>query len=624
MYENQNPIQVDTTYRHDQYRNFDLQAHQHCLPNQEIPPIASPDPLPVAHVMPEDFDRDLVTRRFCILSLGLGWCISTTLLVLGIVVVCSKPVAPPPFISGKMVEMGALLYPWIKANKSYLPGHRVCSLPQFAANILPILVNIALTIVFDCINYIPAVFLRWALWDEGRLDFAANPRLLTRTKKHFCSSWYLNIASMAALVIAYGATSIVFYKITIIGLLDNRDHLTDLPFSGPRYGVDFNGWGSIGLGLGLMIQCMISTLCFLSRAKVRTWSSNPLAIARACLTEEYSGKPSASGEVLELPHAHPRFARVATVNSHNSQATSVGFSSTYTSKKPQTIVTEISASSSTSLRSVSIAHGILSLPRPKHEPMKDFRARTYRFVIAIWILFGIFVIGTIVIAVAAYKTDALSRAYMESVANIPNHPTTTDYWESYGQVDGAFCKTSWTQRRDWLALIIQCVELAIVLVGLHCAELLVHLARDEVIWRKSATIGSSPDTGSLIAGIPCIPYWALFIFKVLVPWTFGQGFDSNCLVFASLLPIIVLTFLFLLLAVFAEFTVRRRPSGFQPPTYGNIRTLASLVDEWQHKKIFWGDKGEVADLIRKAGSDGRRMPDLRSECLYMGIRPKQS
>jgi hypothetical protein len=256
--------------------------------------------------------------------------------------------------------------------------------------------------------------------------------------------------------------------------------------------------------------------------------------------------------------------------------------------------------------------------------LKHFRAQTYRFVIAIWIVFALFAVATTIIAIAASKADSLSYESVNEVATFPGKVTPTDYWESYGQVYSSFCRTAWTKRRDWLALIIQCLELAVVIIGLHCAELLVHLSRDEMIWRKAATIGTSPDTGSLIAGISCVPYWILFVFKFLVPWTYGQGFDANCLVFASLLPCTVLAFQILLLAFFAEFLVRYQPRGLQPATYGRVRALISFVDEWQHKKIYWGDKGEVSDFIRKAGSDGRRMPELREECLYTGIRTKQN
>jgi hypothetical protein len=285
-------------------------------------------------------------------------------------------------------------------------------------------------------------------------------------------------------------------------------------------------------------------------------------------------------------------------------------------------MTEVSISSNTSLKSVIMDKTVLSRPRSRQLAIKVVYPHSYWFVIAVWALFAICAIATTIVAVTAYKTDTLSQKWMDASAEVPNSPTPDDYWESFGQVAAPFCHNPFGGRRDWLALIIQCAELSIIMLGLHCAEILVHLWRDEEIWRKASTIGADPDIGSFTAGLTCIPYGVLFVVKFLAPWMFGLGFDANCFLFATFLPIIVLTFLTFLLALFVEFIVRRQPRGTQPATYGHIRTLVSLVDEWQHTKIFWGDKGEISDHIRKAGSDGRRMADLRAENLYTGIRSK--
>jgi hypothetical protein len=265
---------------------------------------------------------------------------------------------------------------------------------------------------------------------------------------------------------------------------------------------------------------------------------------------------------------------------------------------------------------------VLSRPRTKQVAIKAYYQHSYWFVIAVWALFGICAIATIIVAVTAEKTDTLSKQWMDESAEVPNSPSPNDYWQSFGQVAAPFCHNPFGGRQDWLALIIQCVELSVVIMGLHCAEILVHLWRDESIWRRAATTGADPEMGSITAGLTCLPYGILFAFKFLAPWMFGLGFDANCFLFATFLPVVVLTFLTFLLALFVEFIVRYQPRGSQPATYGHIRTLVSLVDEWQHARIFWGDKGEVSDHIRKAGSGGRRMADLRAENLYVGIRSK--
>jgi hypothetical protein len=59
---------------------------------------------------------------------------------------------------------------------------------------------------------------------------------------------------------------------------------------------------------------------------------------------------------------------------------------------------------------------------------------------------------------------------------------------------------------------------------------------------------------------------------------------------------IVLTFF----SLACTFTANRRPRGPQPATYGDLQTLANLVDEWS-PTMWWGHK-EDRILICHAGT----------------------
>ncbi|KAJ5703768.1 hypothetical protein N7493_010906 [Penicillium malachiteum] len=77
--------------------------------------------------------------------------------------------------------------------------------------------------------------------------------------------------------------------------------------------------------------------------------------------------------------------------------------------------------------------------------------------------------------------------------------------------------------------------------------------------------------------------------------------------------------LFFSLAIFTEYLVRRKPQGPQPVTYGDIQRLSQFVDDWDHKRLFWGDKGEIKDGMRRAGTGGSRLSELSPDAKYIGL-----
>lgn len=62
--------------------------------------------------------------------------------------------------------------------------------------------------------------------------------------------------------------------------------------------------------------------------------------------------------------------------------------------------------------------------------------------------------------------------------------------------------------------------------------------------------------------------------------------------------------------------IKKRPKGSIPGCYGNFQRVLGWVDEWNHQKLFWGDKGELVLGLRRAGTSGKRLPELHSNILY--------
>jgi hypothetical protein len=466
--------------------------------------------------------------------------------------------------------------------------------------VVALLLNTALTLLLDCINYVPSTTHRWALFLEGRLRLNTNPRLFTCARTFMPNAWYSNLMSAVALVFAYGGVSVLTYQIYVIGAWDkNSIGVNFTEVDGPRYGLDFNAWGFLGLGIGLSIQCILANWALVQSRFVPTWNSNPVGTAKACLylngtaaNESYPPRQQQQQQLLQdqlqdKPTTAPR-------------SRSDTFETTSTSPLSK---------HSSGLQ--------ISRPRTSQPALSKYEPKVRVVAYLIWILFFILSIWTIVVGIIAHSKGTTSPAYIEAEVG---KATALGYWQMYGQVSIMYSIDAYRARRDWLGLIIQCIVLAGITLGLHCMELLTHASRDEAIWRRAATTGVNPEQGALLAGLSNWPCWLLFVFKSVTHWVFGYAFTTDCFAFMNLIPMIVLAFTFVLLGAFAEFMVRHRPSGPQPVTYGDVRRLVSLVDDWSHERIFWGDKGPTGGGIRKAGTAGQRLAELDMGAWYVDLR----
>lgn len=138
---------------------------------------------------------------------------------------------------------------------------------------------------------------------------------------------------------------------------------------------------------------------------------------------------------------------------------------------------------------------------------------------------------------------------------------------------------------------------ALYTLALHTAEQLANLVRDETAWRQAANLSTGTDIGKspTRAAFTAWPTIFLLILKPVSHWMFGLSVVVNeyqAIIFHAL-PLFILAGLTLLLAVFATYLTFWKPRGPQPATYGDLRSLAELTDDWRDgdgSQIYWGDK----------------------------------
>ena len=168
------------------------------------------------------------------------------------------------------MTMGTIDYPFpSQTAKHYLSGHRVFAVPELAMLFISFVLNVCLTILFDCMSFIQNTTLRWALCKEGRLVYNSNPRLFVGARQ-FAPNWRSsNAVSAVALAMGYGSISALTCSIYIVGMSDGTSYGIDFaaPVPGSRFAIDFNGYGFIGLGIALLLQGGISSWC-LAKSKI--------------------------------------------------------------------------------------------------------------------------------------------------------------------------------------------------------------------------------------------------------------------------------------------------------------------------------------------------------------------
>ena len=175
-----------------------------------------------------------------------------------------------------------------------------------------------------------------------------------------------------------------------------------------------------------------------------------------------------------------------------------------------------------------------------------------------------------------------------------------------------------------VVLLFRTALQSIVTIGLHCAELLVGMYRDEQAWRTMASRNgcvTNQTYNTMLYPFKSRPYVVLFMFKPIVHWMFGQtvGFDYAKGVLMRVPHLTYLASLWLLLVSYTIFITSRLPKGALPASYGHVQVIVDVVDQWV-PKMYWGDKGirnfEGGSDVRHAGTDELHLDDVRLDALY--------
>jgi hypothetical protein len=529
----------------------------------------------VSEPSPISIDRDLSTRNIAITGTVLGCGLGIACVAIGLRMILEGRTPLPPWLHSMIESIGVMDYYWITQHL-YIGAHQAYRFPRVVAVMLPLFINILVTLALDCMNILHSVTLRWALWREGRLDFNSNLRLFTSAKHHAPNSWAANFVSALSLVFAYGCTSLVTFDVYIKGSTDDEGNLISAHVDGERYALDFNGWAIFGLGSSLLLQATISLWSLAWRPNlVETWSCNPLTNTKVCIV---------AGLLLDCNERNPSAMKIP----GEKELLSLN-------------------------RSQSSAR-LLTRPRAVQRPPRDLVPAVRRITALLWAIFGIVALWTITLVGCAVHAGT---ANTQSVFNNSGRSDAAMFWQYYGQVSINFTTTA---RRDWLGIIVQTAVQSCITLGLHCVELLVSLHWDEKIWRKAASKkGARLSDNTIFTRLKSWPILTLFAFKATTHWVFGNALAANVYITMNLLPVIALAVSMLFLALFAEYLARVKPKGPQPATYGNLQAIEDLVDSWGHGTIWWGDKGNHG-YVRRAGTADYPLPEMQVNALYRGIR----
>ncbi|KAL2265263.1 hypothetical protein VTJ83DRAFT_6363 [Remersonia thermophila] len=444
--------------------------------------------------------------------------------------------------------------------------------------LLPLGLNLAVTLLNDCMGYIHTCSLRWSLHREGKLDFNSNLRLLTAAKHSRPNRAIPNVLYLAGIIFSYGSTSLIFLSLNpeLARLLGKSYDRNDAD------GVHANGVALLFLGIGFVLQAAITTWALLE-TNIPTWSSNPLAVARACTEDENDGH-----------RLVPRVGRcMMGVHLHAEQT-------------PRALK-----------------------PRLHQSPMISAHHHVVRILMLLW---SLPILGAIWGgSVYAYLVrGSRNGVYGRSWSLLPIFTGKTDTNCKTRQcTDGtSVLNMGWSAQGPagtlGGVLVITIIQ-SIVTLALHCAELIVNLSRDEKVFRELiGPRGTNPRYSSIVAALTSWQTLFLFGLKAGVHWMFGLAINMQFQLGVNMHPPQIFYFaVFSLVAAILGLALSMwRPSGKLPPSYGHLQTIVDIIDDWGDSGcMFWGvkDQGDTENP-GYTGTNPRALlqPDVRQ--LYGGQR----
>jgi hypothetical protein len=483
-------------------------------------------------------------------------------------------------------------------------GPPAIHLPQgLPGEAISFIVNLILTQCLEGLAYVHSISLRWALLRENRLVFNTNIRLLTSSRLSRPNSWYMNAISATLLVLCYAATSLL-----VMPLVDS--------FEGTYSRTYVNLIALLSLGFALFGQTLLAIWCYYNNLRnIPSWSSNPLNttvnMLKHQLVQHREGRCICSIQIPDSSEERPK------------------------------------------------------LPRTRQPSQWQISTSARKATILTWILVGLSFIWFLIIVLVTRSnmkgaidtvsildggdhpinsTWHFSLAWSPSVDPIVNSISPTTYFNAVffsldpGQEIGHEATMPFIAAVI-VSLLFICAIQGLQTIGLHCAELIVNLSRDEDVWRALDAQGRSRceihqhvlSTPPYLAALMSWKYVMLVIFKSLLHWLLGQSLQPSfdyavdqrgvffTMSYARLFIYVICTIIFASTITFLTVT---KPKGPQPATYGHIQTIADVIDDWtldENGRFWWGDKG-CKDGVRHAGMSSRRkdLGPIRMNALYAG------
>jgi hypothetical protein len=439
---------------------------------------------------------------------------------------------------------------------------------------IPLGLSFLVTIANEVPGFIHNTSLRWALRREGRLSFNSNIRLLSCAKTSKPNKWYSNMFLVACLVVSYA--SIPFTIITINTVWGEL--ITGIA---PAF--------LISCGVGILGQAFIASCCSFSDEEILTWSSNALDTVAACLS-------IASSTGRWRPGLGERMRLRSTRTEGLTRRLGRCMQSVHDITNPS----------------------VPRLPQPRQRSACAAHRQVGCVVLVLWVVVLLFtILGSVIYSI--FRSSAAAHAQQKGA------------WENWSPFPAPISDTAdgvtisatpfievGTPDYSTMFLLVVAFQISLTL-GMHCAELIVNVSRDEAVWRQaSERHGLNPKRNALLAALASWQTVLLFLFKAANHWMFSLAISvyQSSAVLIRAPQLFYLAVLMSLVAAFCSYIALRRPDGPQPATFGHLQTIADLVDEWPQKgeRMYWGRKGAT-----HAGTSSVNLGDVRMDEWYSGF-----
>ena len=456
----------------------------------------------------------------------------------------------------------ALLSP--AAQKHY--GWLCVSLSELQRQVTPLFLNIIITLLTESIGFTHSTALRWALKEQ--LVFNSNLRLFTTVPRSWAFGRTSNLFGAGFLALSYCASSLLFAESPVGHLTEEfLENVTGMWGTDTSCTVLVSPSAILALGLGLTGAGAIS-VWQISRVHVPTWSSDPIASAWASVVTEQRSR--VEGRCLMSVHE--------------------------------------------------AKHGSCA-QQPKAQQKAAWAAskEVRRVLIYLWLVavFAIVFFGAIFAAVkhsyASCDHAGVCNANLgPSWSLLPDAARTSfvridTFTSQWGKFNPTGSVAAGLTPLFLLILIVQ----SVLTIGLHCAELLVNMSRDEYTWREAYTKKGFESRNSVVTVLTSPKSLLLLALKPFIHWLYGLGvtiyYGWGLFIRPPQLLYLFISVVFL--ASFVTWLCFAKPKGPQPATFGHIQTLVDLVDEYGNH-LYWGHKSDGGGDVAHAGTAVEPLPPI--------------